>query len=125
MNEICPKLQQALGVAVLAARLAASSLAPQTSQMVSRHWPTTCEGKANDQVSDFLFSLEFSLIGTYLMFQARSANRGQAFETLLQTEICSEICHGWIEHVHMKTILDINVVLIFSNGKLSGISAFS
>lgn len=82
MNEICPKLQQALGVAVLAARLAASSLAPQTSQMVSRHRPTTCEGKANDQVSDFLFSLEFSFIGTYLMFQARSANCGQAFETV-------------------------------------------
>lgn len=60
VNEICPKLQQALGVAVLAARLPASSLAPRTSQMVSWHWPTTCEGKkANDQVPDFSFGLGF------------------------------------------------------------------
>lgn len=48
--------------------------------------------------SDFLFSLGFSLIGTYLMFQARSANHGQMFERVssspLQAEICSEMCRG-------------------------------
>lgn len=45
MKEICPELQKAQGVAVLAARLSASSLAHQTSQMVTRHRPTTCEAK--------------------------------------------------------------------------------
>lgn len=118
MNEICPELQQALGVAVLAARLPASSLAPQTSQMVSRHRPTTCEGKVNHQVSDFLFSLGFSLIGTYLMFQARSANRGQMFEAV------SRLKHA------LRCVVDglytwmLSEMLIFSNEKLSVVIAF-
>lgn len=63
--------------------------------------------------SDFLFSLGFSLIGTYLMFQARSANHGQMFERVssspLQTEICSEIIMA------VKIIWDINMVVIFCN----------
>lgn len=120
MNEICPKLQRALGVAVLAARLPASSLAPQTSQMAPRHQPTTCGGWGVVGGAGLWLHVQPWVWPHRDVFNVP----GEVVETLSSPVWGCELRHGWLDKALMEIISDINMAVIFPNENLSVIIAF-